>query len=73
MKMRILEKYFLIKPIIVAGKTLRAIQATTAAGMVECARLLLLNQYSGCVLQSQIKPEDYLKGPFISHVYKSMN
>ena len=70
---RILEKYFLIKPLVVAGKTLRAIQATTAAGLVECARLLLSNQYSGCVLQSQIKPEDFLEGPFVSHIYQSVN
>jgi saccharopine dehydrogenase-like NADP-dependent oxidoreductase len=72
-RMRILEKYFLIKPIVVAGKTLRAIQATTAAGLVECARLLLTDHYSGCVLQSQIKPEDFLRGPFVSHVYCSIN
>ena len=72
-RLRILERYFLIKPLVVNGKTMRAIQATTAAGLVECGRLLLSNQYSGCVLQSQLKPEDYLEGPFISHVYQSIN
>jgi saccharopine dehydrogenase-like NADP-dependent oxidoreductase len=72
-RLRILEKYFLIKPLEVAGKTMRAIQATTAAGLVECARLLLSNQYSGCILQSQIKPEDFLEGPFVSYVYQSIN
>jgi len=72
-RLRILERYFLIKPLVVNGKTMRAIQATTAAALVECARLLLSNQYSGCVLQSQLKPEDYLEGPFISHVYQSIN
>ncbi len=72
-RLRILEKYYLIKPLAVAGKTLRAIQATTAAGLVECARLLLFHKYSGCILQSQIKPDDFLNGPFVSHVYRSIN
>jgi saccharopine dehydrogenase-like NADP-dependent oxidoreductase len=72
-KFRMLEEYYLIKPITISGKFLRAIQSTTAAGLAECARLLLLNKYSGCVLQSQIDPEDFLSGPFVSHVYKSAN
>lgn len=72
-KLQILEKYYLIKPVEIAGKTLRAIQATTAAGLAECARLLLMDTYKGCILQSQIKPLDYLNGPFISAVYQSIN
>ena len=72
-RLRILEKYYLIKPLIVAGKTMRAIQATTAAGLVECARLLLSNKYSGCIQQSQIKPDDFLSGPFVSHAYQSIS
>lgn len=72
-KLRILEKYYLIKPVEIAGKTLRAIQATTAAGLAECARLLLTDKYTGCILQSQIKPLDYLSGPFISAIYQSIN
>jgi saccharopine dehydrogenase-like NADP-dependent oxidoreductase len=72
-QLKILEKYYLIKPVEVGGKTMRAIQATTAAGLAECARLLLLGKYSGCILQSQIDPQAYLKGPFISAVYQSRN
>ena len=70
-RLHILEKYYLIKPFTVAGKTMRAIQATTAAGLAECARLLLSNQYSGCILQSQIDPDDFLNGPFVRQVYQS--
>jgi len=71
--LKILEKYFLIKPLEIGGKTMRAIQATTAAGLAECARLLLTGKYSGCLLQSQIDPQPYLSGPFISAVYQSRN
>jgi saccharopine dehydrogenase-like NADP-dependent oxidoreductase len=70
-KYRMLEKYYKINPMTVGGKLLRAIQSTTAAGLAECARLLLMNKYSGCILQSQIDPEDYLSGPFISRVYQT--
>ena len=72
-KYRMLEKFYLIKPIQIGGKFMRAIQSTTAAGLAECARLLLRNEYAGCVLQSQINPEDYLSGPFISHIYRTEN
>ena len=58
------EKYYLIKPTVIGGKFMRAIQSTTAAGLAECARLLLMNKYSGCILQSKINPKDYLSGPF---------
>ncbi|OGB67020.1 MAG: saccharopine dehydrogenase [Caldithrix sp. RBG_13_44_9] len=71
--LKILEKYFLIKPVEIGRKTMRAIQATTAAGLAECARLLLLGKYNGCILQSQIDPQSYLNGPFISAVYQSRN
>jgi saccharopine dehydrogenase-like NADP-dependent oxidoreductase len=69
-KFRIMEKFYQIKPLIVAGKALRAIQATTAAGLVESARLLLTGKYKGCILQSQIDPVAFLEGPFVSYVYK---
>jgi saccharopine dehydrogenase-like NADP-dependent oxidoreductase len=59
-KFRALEEFYLIKPISIRGKKLRAIQATTAAGLVESARLLLTGKYKGCILQSQIDPEEFL-------------
>jgi saccharopine dehydrogenase-like NADP-dependent oxidoreductase len=71
-KLRALEEFYLIKPISIQGKKLRAIQATTAAGLVESARLLLTGKYKGCILQSQIEPEEYLTGPFINYVYRSI-
>lgn len=60
-----------ISPIEVGGKTLRAIQSTTAAALVECARMLLTGKYKGIVLQSQLNAKDFLNGPFIQHVYKN--
>ena len=71
-KLRIMEEFFLIRPIEINGKILRAIQATTAAGLVESARLLFSNKYKGCILQSQIDSEDFLNGPFIDFVYRSV-
>ena len=71
-KYRMLEKYYLIKPTVIGGKFMRAIQSTTAAGLAECARLLLMNKYSGCILQSKINPQDYLSGPFISNIYRTV-
>ncbi len=70
-RLRILESYYMIHPFHIAGKVLRAIQATTAAGLCECARMLLMGGYFGCILQSQIDPQDYLQGPFVSAVYQS--
>ncbi|GAB4371941.1 MAG: saccharopine dehydrogenase C-terminal domain-containing protein [Calditrichia bacterium] len=69
-KLHSIEKSFLIDPVVINGKKLRAIQATTAAALVESARLLLSGKYKGCILQSQIDCEDFLNGPYVSAVYK---
>ncbi|MEJ2637921.1 MAG: saccharopine dehydrogenase, partial [Calditrichia bacterium] len=69
-KLRLSEKSYLIKPVQIGKKRLRAIQATTAAGLAESARLLLMGHYKGCILQSQIDPTAFLGGPFVSHIYK---
>lgn len=51
------------------GRTLRAIQSTTAAGMAECAQILLTTNPKGPVLQSQLDPDTYLNGPYVGRVY----
>ena len=68
--LRRLEESFWVDPIEVGNTTLRAIQATTAAGMAEAARILLTSDHKGVLLQSQFDTEDYLSGPFISAIYE---
>lgn len=60
-----------IYPLIVGGVTMRAIQACTAAPMVECARLLLTGEYAGIITQSQIDPAAILEGTIVHQVYQS--
>ena len=68
---RMIEKAFYVEPLEIKGKLLRAIQATTAAPLCESAMMLLEGNLKGVVLQSQIEPQEFLKGRFISEVYKS--
>jgi saccharopine dehydrogenase-like NADP-dependent oxidoreductase len=68
--LRRLEESFWVDPIEVGNTTLRAIQATTAAGMAEAARILLTSNHKGVLLQSQFDTEDYLSGPFVSLIYE---
>lgn len=58
-----------ILPMDIGGQTLRAIQSTTAAPLVECARMLLTGKYKGIVLQSQLDPFAFMQGPFVKAVY----
>jgi saccharopine dehydrogenase-like NADP-dependent oxidoreductase len=67
--LRRLETALRIDPFRCGTRTLRAIQATTAAGMAESARLLVSGRHTGVVLQSQIDPESFLAGPFVGPVY----
>lgn len=67
--LRVLEKALKIGPVKAGNVTMRAIQATTAAPMAECARMLLTGNHKGVILQSQIDPVTYLNGPFIRAVY----
>jgi len=67
--LRRVEADYRILPLHIEGQTLRAIQSTTAAGMAECARILLTKDIKGPLLQSQIDPQDFLSGPFVSLVY----
>jgi saccharopine dehydrogenase-like NADP-dependent oxidoreductase len=63
------EAAYKVLPKTINGKKLRAIQATTAAPMAECARLLLEGKWKGIVQQSQIDPYAFLSGPFVESVY----
>jgi saccharopine dehydrogenase-like NADP-dependent oxidoreductase len=64
-----LESSRLIRPRKVGGHRLKAIQTTTSASLAESARLLLSDQPRGVYLQSQIDPERFLDGPFVSAIY----
>ncbi|MCB9235684.1 MAG: saccharopine dehydrogenase NADP-binding domain-containing protein [Bacteroidia bacterium] len=59
----------LIPPLKVGGKTLRAIQSTTASALCEAANLLHTGMYEGVILQSEIKTREFLHGPFITAAY----
>jgi hypothetical protein len=67
--LRRLEASRLIKPCRVGARTLKAIQATTAAGLAESARLLLTQGQGGACLQSQIDPAHFMAGPFVAAIY----
>jgi saccharopine dehydrogenase-like NADP-dependent oxidoreductase len=66
---RRIEDARVIRPCRVGARTLKAIQATTSAGIAESARLLLTQEHRGVCLQSQINPAHFLAGPFITAVY----
>lgn len=67
--LRALEGSYQILPMKVGTKTLRAIQTTTAAPLAECARMLATGEWKGVVFQSQLDPESFMNGPFVSMVY----
>ncbi len=68
---RLLEKAYEVKPLSINGKSVRAIQTTTAAPLCEAAMMLMTDRYKGVVLQSQIDPEEFMSGTFVSKVYGS--
>ncbi|MGI8639458.1 MAG: saccharopine dehydrogenase family protein [Pyrinomonadaceae bacterium] len=68
---RLIEKAFFVEPLEINGHFLRAIQTTTAVPMLESAMLLLTGKYKGVVLQSQINPQEFLSGNFVSKIYKT--
>ena len=49
---------------------MRAIQATTAAGLAESAKVLLAGQHRGAVLQMDLDPDAFLNGVFVGRVYR---
>jgi len=64
-----IESSRLIRPSRIGGHVIEAIQSTTAAGLAESARMLLLDQPKGVILQSQIDPDHFMAGPFVSKIY----
>jgi len=68
---RLIEKAYEIKPLLINGKSVRAIQTTTAGPLCESAMMLLTGRYKGVVLQSRIDPEEFMSGTFISKIYGS--
>lgn len=72
--LRALDKVVHVKPTKIGNQTLRAIQATTAAPMCECARMLLQGELKpGINLQSELNPTDFLKSPYIQMVYGNLS
>ncbi len=68
---RMIEKAFMIEPLEINGHRLRAIQTSTAVPLLEAAMMLRSGKHKGAVLQSQIDPDEFLNGRFISRIYKS--
>ncbi len=67
------ERSNTIRPQQIGKHRIRAIQATTAAPMVEAAFLLLESNTNGVVLQSMIKPKPFLNGHFVASVYGKLD
>lgn len=67
---RMLEEAYFVEPLTIDGKSLRAIQTTTAAPLCESAMMLLSGKYKGVVLQSRIDPDEFMSGDFVSRVYQ---
>ncbi|MFN8280834.1 MAG: saccharopine dehydrogenase C-terminal domain-containing protein [Saprospiraceae bacterium] len=72
-QLRQYEKAQSISPMTVGSHRLKAIQVTTAAPMLEAARIVLKSGYQGIVLQSRLDPDDFLSGPFIQQVFRQNN
>ncbi len=72
-QLRLHGKNYRIGPKIIGNQVLRAIQTTTAAPLVECARMLLTDKYKGIVLQSQLDTTAFLNGPFVKAIYGGGN
>jgi saccharopine dehydrogenase-like NADP-dependent oxidoreductase len=61
-----------IEPKKIGKHILRAIQTTTAAPLVQSAKLLLESNQKGIIFQSEIEPNSFLNGKFILPVYGSV-
>ncbi|MGK0315716.1 MAG: saccharopine dehydrogenase-like NADP-dependent oxidoreductase [Saprospiraceae bacterium] len=70
-RLRKIEKAYEVSPSKVGNKYLRAIQSTTAAPLCEIARMMMEKDWKGTILQSQIDPESFMSGPYVSAVYGS--
>lgn len=70
--LRCYEKGLKIYPSMVGTKKLRAIQTTTAAPLCEIAYRLLKHKHKGIIYQSDIEPDSFLNGPYVSEIYGKM-
>jgi saccharopine dehydrogenase-like NADP-dependent oxidoreductase len=68
-RLRRLEKSYKIYPSKVGNKTLRAIQTTTAAPLVEMAVMMVKGDMQGVILQSQVPCTEFMEGEFVKAVY----
>lgn len=68
-RLRRKERSYKIFPSFVGNKRLRAIQTTTAAPLCEVAYMMIRNKWSGTILQSQLKTDEFLNGPFVKSIY----
>ena len=68
-RLRKIEKAYEVAPSKVGNNYLRAIQSTTAAPLCEMARMMMEKDWKGTVLQSEIDPESFMKGPYVSAIY----
>ncbi|MBK7704679.1 MAG: saccharopine dehydrogenase NADP-binding domain-containing protein [Acidobacteria bacterium] len=66
---RMIEKAYYVEPLEINGKSLRAIQTTTAAPLCESAMMLLKGDRKGVILQSEVEPHSFMHGTFVSRVY----
>lgn len=67
---RRVDRSYKIEPIQTPNGPMRAIQATTAAGLVESAKVLLTGRHRGPVLQMDLDPDTFLNGVFVGRVYR---
>ncbi len=72
-KLQKLDRYYNLHPQPVGKHTLRAIQVATAAPMAEVASMLLKGKLKGVIRQSQLNPEQFLQGTFITAIYGKWN
>lgn len=67
---RRLDRSVVVGPVPTPNGPMRAIQATTAAGLAESAKALLSGRHAGVVLQMDLDPEAFLNGAFVGRVYR---
>jgi saccharopine dehydrogenase-like NADP-dependent oxidoreductase len=67
---RRVSKSYVVYPVTTSRGPLRAIQATTAAALVESAKLLLTGAHRGLIRQTDIAPAPFLSGTFVGRVYR---
>ncbi len=67
---RRLDRSIVVDPVDTPNGPMRAIQATTAAGLAESAKVLLAGDRRGAILQMDLDPDAFLNGVFVGRVYR---